>query len=215
MENIFNTITSIATASAVFLNVASPPQAQLQQAVLAKRTMSLENRYPDAWVNKVFKDNILLTIAYMKNEAKPGLIDEKKPFSYEFTLKPREMFAFHDDVLTEYKGKVAKTSNAHFNYQEGFKSDGYLFGDGVCHLASLMYWAAKEAKLEAVAPTNHDFREIPDVPREYGVSIYNAPGETGANSKQNLYIKNNQNKSVVFRFAYNEDALKLTVFSVN
>lgn len=210
MENILNTLTSLATASAVLLNVALPP-AQPKQTVLAKRTMSLENRYPDAWVNEVFKDNILFTVAYMEKGAKANMNQVKKPFTYTFTLKPKESFAFHDDLLADYKSRVVKTTNAHFNAQEGFKSDGYLYGDGVCHLASLMYWVAKDANIKTIAPTNHDFRNIPDVPREFGVSIYSIPGQLGTNSQQNLYITNTLEKPLTFRFEYDGKNLTLAM----
>lgn len=184
---------------------------QPKQTVLAKHTIPLEDRYPDKWVNNVFKDNILLTVAYM--DGKKSLSSVKKPFSYEFTLKPKETFAFHDDVLNQYQGKVSKTTNAHFNYSEGFESDGYLFGDGVCHLASLIYWTAKDAKVDALAPTNHDFHAIPDIPKEYGVAIYNNPESHGVNSQQNLYITNTNQKPLTFRFDYDGKSLSLTVFA--
>lgn len=71
---------------------------------------------------------------------------------------------------------------------EGLISDGYLTGDCVCHLASLIYWAARDAGLTALAPTNHDFTTIPEVPKEYGVSIYFTPGAREANAqKKSLY----------------------------
>jgi vancomycin resistance protein YoaR len=99
--------------------------------------------------------------------------------------------------------------NAHFNYDDGFKSDGYLTGDGVCHLASIIYWAAKDAGLAALAPTNHNFATIPEVPKEYGVAIYYIPGSHDTNAKQNLYITNTFDKPVQFAFAY--DGTSLTV----
>lgn len=210
MENILNTLTSIATASAVLLNVAMP-QAPQKQTVLATRTISMENRYPDAWVNDVFKDNILYTVAYMEKGAKPDMEEAKKPFTYAFTLKPEESFAFHDDVLADYKNRVVKTTNAHFNAQEGFRFSGALYGDGVCHLASLIYWVAKDAGIKAIAPTNHDFRTIPDVPREYGVSIYSMPGQLGTNSQQNLYITNTLEKPLTLRFEYDGKNLTLAI----
>lgn len=125
---------------------------------LSNVSYSLSNRYSDAFVNDVFSDNILLTIAYLGGKVKKGDIiiwetieaDQK----VKFTLKPGETFAFHDAVLEKYKGKVTVTTNAHFNSYEGFKSDGWLVGDGVCHLASFMYVAAKEAGLEVEAPTS-------------------------------------------------------------
>ena len=166
-------------------------------SVRAERSFSLTNRYPDAMVNEVFKYNILHTVTLMN------------PKSYSFTLNPGEVFAFHEDVLPQFEGRVAQTTNAHFNYTDGFKSDGYLMGDGVCHLASLLYMTAKEAGLTALAPTSHDFANIPEVPKEYGVSIYFNPGAREANAQQNLYITNTFDKAV--QFAFTTDGTTLSV----
>lgn len=188
------------------------------EAVLASRTISLENRYPDSYVNSVFKDNILLNMAYLggriNSASKIDWKAIKKPFSYHLELKPNETFAFHEDVLSEYQGKVNTTTNAHFNAQDGFKSDGYLAGDGICHLASLIYWVAKDASLNAKAPTNHDFMPIPEIPKEFGVSIYYYPGRTSTNAMQNLYITNNTLNTVHFKFDYDGKNLSLSIASV-
>lgn len=182
---------------------------------MASHEMSLSDRYENAYVNGVFKDNILLTLRYLEGSVTEA--DEisweavKKPFKYEFSLKPKEEFAFHDTILPEYAGNIVKTTNAHFNYQDGFKSDGYLFGDGVCHLASLLYWVAKDAGLEVVAPTNHNFANVPEVPREYGVSISFRPNEVYRSALQNLYITNNKEVPIDFVFEYNGEDLKISV----
>lgn len=182
---------------------------------IASRTMPLWDRYGNDYVNNVFKDNILLTLSYMDGAVKAKKdIDWAKieaPTHYEFSLKPEEVFAFHDVIKPDYIGKVVKTTNAHFNYTDGFKSDGYLTGDGVCHFASLIYWAAKDAGLDAYAPTNHNFAKIPDVPKEYGVAIYVRP-DLKQGAMQNLYITNNKEKSVKFVFDYKDDNLTVTVF---
>lgn len=185
--------------------------------IMASHEMSLEDRYPVKSVSDVFKDNILLNLAYLRGvvSAKEIKWDEiKKPFHYEFKLEPNKTFAFHDDILDQYKDKIAKTTSAHFNSQEGFKTDGYLFGDGVCHLASLIYWVAKDANLDVKAPTNHDFMAIPEISREYGVSIYSNPQSKGSNAQQNLYITNNKGKAITFKFEYNEDKLKVSILEV-
>lgn len=169
------------------------------ESVRAQRSFSLANRYPDPWVNDIFRYNILHTLDRMNSK------------SYSITLNPGEVFAFHEDVLPQFEGKVVKTMHAHFNYADGFKSDGYLTGDGVCHLASLIYWAAKEAGLPALAPTNHDFANIPEVPKEYGVSIYYNPATHDSNAKQNLYITNTFDRAVQFAFAFNETRLTVKV----
>lgn len=183
--------------------------------LLASKEISLETRYDDAFVNGVFKDNILLNIAYLSgkvtNAADINWEEVGKPFKYKFSLDPGKTFAFHEDVLPQYAVSLTLTTNAHFNFDDGFKSDGWLFGDGVCHLASLMYWAAKEAGLDAYAPARHDFRAIPEIPREFGVSIYKMPGQVGANAYQNLYITNNQAEPIVFEFDYNGKTLKFSV----
>ena len=188
----------------------------VQAKSLASQTISLEKRYEDRFVNDVFKDNILLNTAYFSGKVTKkeniNWNDVKKPFKYRFTLMPNKTFAFHEDVLEKYKDSVSLTTNANFNFDDGFKSDGYLTGDGVCHLASLMYLVAKNAGLEAYAPTNHDFREIPEISKEYGVSIYKMPGNTSSNAMQNLYITNNKENPIVFELSYKDSQLK---FSIN
>lgn len=187
--------------------------------LIAQEELSLDNRYGDTFVNNVFKDNILLNLAYMDGRVtKAGDInwDEiTKPFQFEFRLEPNKTFAFHGDVEDKYKDSLVKTTNAHFNAADGFKTDGYLFGDGVCHLASFINEAAKKAGLAVEAPTNHDFANIPDIPKEFGVSIYNSPGASGSNQLQNLYITNNKTKSIAFKFTYNDNKIKVSVVELN
>ena len=188
----------------------------VQQKYLASFEISLEKRYEEKSVNDVFKDNILLNLSYLGGKVTKkeeiNWEDINKPYSYSFVLLPGETFAFHEDVLPKYKDTLVKTSNARFNYDDGFKSDGYLMGDGVCHLASLIYWVAKNAGLDAYAPTNHDFAIIPEIDREYGVAIYFRPGQVQANAMQNLYVINNKENSVIFEFIYKDGELKLSIF---
>lgn len=185
---------------------------------LASRTFSLSNRYGNTFVNDVFKDNILLTLKYMEGEveAKDQINWEEieKPFHYEFRLNPGEGFAFHDILLPKYAQKVVKTTNARFNYTDGFKSDGFLVGDGVCHLASFIYWVAKDAGLEAYAPSDHSIAKIPDVPDEYGVGIY-VRADTGEGPYSNLYIVNTKEKPIVFTFDYKDRNLEVAVKELN
>lgn len=186
--------------------------------VIASREMSLEYRYPSAYISDVFKDNILLNLAYLDgrvSNAKDINWDEvQRSFRSEFTLKPNETFAYHDAVLPEYEGKIVKTTDAHFNSQDGFKSDGYLFGDGVCHLASLLNWAARDANLEVKAPANHDFADIPEIPKEYGVAIYYNPNNKAVGARENLYITNNKNVPINFVFEYKDGKLTVSVITV-
>ncbi len=179
--------------------------------ILAVKTMSLDNRYPEQSVNEIFKENILLTTAYMRGEKRIDSHSIDKPFHYGITLHRGEVFAFHDDVLPKYSGRVVATMHAHFNGKEGFKSDGYLTGDGVCHLASLIDFAAQSAGLNVFAPTSHDFANIPDVPREYGVAIYNVPSEPMVNAQHNLYVTNSLSQDITMVFDYHNSMLKVSI----
>lgn len=208
-----NQLFPITTAAILAINQLVSQDVSLKE--LSSHEISLKNRYPAAFVSDIFQDNILLNLAYMRwltaSKEDINWDEVKKPFTYEFRLAPNKVFAFHDDVLPEYKDSLVKTTQAHFNAQEGFKTDGYLYGDGVCHLASLIYWVAKDAGLDAQAPTNHDFMAIPEIDKQYGVSIYSNPYFKGSNNQQNLYIKNNTEKDIVFRFDYSEDKLRLII----
>ncbi|MFA6532911.1 MAG: VanW family protein [Patescibacteria group bacterium] len=180
---------------------------------LSNVSYSLSNRYSNTFVNDVFSDNILLTIAYLGGKVKKGDTISweavEADWEVKFALKPGETFAFHDAVLEKYKGKVVLTTNAHFNSYEGFKSDGWLIGDGVCHLASFMYVAAKEAGLDVEAPTSHDFAVIPNIEKKDGVSIYSE------NTLQNLYITNNKSEKISFSFIHKEKTLTIQVATDN
>ncbi len=200
------TLISLLIAVAIPIQSGSTPMPK----TMANHIMPMNDRYAVESVNTVFKDNILLTLHYMdgsvKSKSDINWDKIESPFHYEFTLNSGEEFAFHDKIANKYAGNIVKTTKAHFNYDDGFKSDGYLTGDGVCHLASIIYWVAKDAGLEAHAPSNHDFAKIPDVPKEYGVAIYIGPD---GGEMQNLYIKNTNEKPVTFVFNY--DGVNLTV----
>lgn len=202
-----NTLLSILAAATLL--VVQPQSTGPVATALSEVTYSLSNRYTNTFVNEVFSDNILLTIAYMSKTVKKGdsisWNNVQAESQTEFTLQPGESFAFHDAVLDKYKGRIALTTNAHFNAGEGFKSDGWLVGDGVCHLASFMYVAAKNAGLEVEAPTSHDFATIPNIEKKDGVSIFSE------NTLQNLYITNNQNKTIAFVFIHKKDLLTIRV----
>lgn len=196
----------------LFKDIAPQPQ------VMATAHMSMENRaMPGSFMAETMRDNILLTTYYMRENpvtSTPDWREVRKPFEYTFELKPNEAFTFQKDTLPEYKSSVVKTIDVNFGAQDGYKHDGYLMGDGVCHLASILYKAAAQAGIHAYAPTNHDFRVIPDVEREYGVSIYSMPGESGVNTMQNLYIKNDKSEPIEFKMAYDGVTLTVEVISL-
>ncbi len=182
--------------------------------ILAQETLNLSNRHRNSFVNEVFGDNILLTLFYLRNggTSQPVSRDEfRKSFHYEFTLSPGDLFAFHEDLMNSFSTARPRTTNAHFGANEGFRSDGYLTGDGVCHLASFLNMTAKSASLMVLAPTNHDFAEIPDIPKVYGTSVYFHPSTRTSNTLQNLYIVNNRQKPVVFVFNYHDNLLELKI----
>ena len=209
------TLTAFALLISTVLNEVPATLVSSKTTVLASHEFSLANRYPEPWVNEVFKDNILLTLTYLKNGAninKPIDWNQvRKPSRFYFTLIPNETFAFHDLVSEKYQKQKLITTNAHFNATDGFRSDGFLFGDGVCHLASLLGWVARDSGLTVEAPTNHDFRAIPEIPQEFGVSIYSLASDNGRSTAQNLYITNNKDRDVSFIFDYNQDKLKIEV----
>jgi len=183
------------------------------QEALSSVSLDLETRYENDFVNEVFKDNILLALYYLKGEQivkNPDWEKVRKPFELSFELKPGEMLAFHENILTEYKGKVVKTMDSRFMSDEGYRSSGFLVGDGVCHLASLMNWAASEASLNVISKVNHNFRLIPGIDEKYGTSIRFS--QTGNNSQnQNLYIENNLDQPIIFKFKIDEKTLSLEI----
>ena len=188
---------------------------QPKEVVLSELNYSLKNRHDDAFVNEVFVDNILLTLNYLSGEIKVGekfsWQEVKKYDSSQLILKPGETFAFHDTVDEKYKDKVKITTKAHFNSREGFKSDGYLVGDGVCHLASFLEVAAQKAGLMVEAPTNHNFAKINDVAWEDGVSIFYSPGNALSSAQQNLYVTNTKGKTIAFVFTHKDQGLNIKV----
>lgn len=186
---------------------------------LSSRQISLSNRHAVTSVNEVMKKNILLNVAYLNKsvEKKQDISWDTitRSFSTYFILQPGDVFAYHDHVLPEYEGTVDITTNAHFSSDEGFLTDGYLYGDGVCHLASIINWAAQDAGLLSVVTKNHNFAAIPEVPKEYGVSIYTNKTIKGSGSRNNLYITNTKDIPVQFTFTYANDTLKVSVSEVN
>lgn len=215
---VYQTVAKISTVAIFALSQFNQPPA-IPEMVLSSHEISLKNRYSVKSVSDIFKDNILLNLAYMDGRVKKkediNWDEIKKPLSLQFSLGPGKTFAFHEDILDEYKNTLVKTTQAHFNSSEGFKTDGYLFGDGVCHLASLIYWVAKDARLDTKAPTNHDFMAIPEIDKQYGVSIYSNPFSKGSYQMQNLYVTNNKQKPIIFRFDYNGEKLKASVVEEN
>ncbi len=187
--------------------------------ILATENYSLTDRYHNTYVNDVFADNILLTLAYMDGQQKAGQpVNWDKvqaPSQSQFTLQPGQTFAFHDQVLPQYKNSVVQTTHADFSSDQGFKSDGYLVGDGVCHFASFLNLVSTEAGLTVNAPTNHDFAKIPDVDKKYGTAIYYDPNSAETSQRENLYVTNNLTKPVTYVFNHQVGSLQIIVEEQN
>ncbi len=183
--------------------------------IMASRQFSLANRYRVESVNEVMKKNILLSLAYLD-----GSVNEKTDINWNeivadktttFTLKPGETFAFHEDVLPEYKDSLVLTTKSIFGPGQGYLTDGYLYGDGVCHIASFMNWVAQDAGLKVYVPKDHrSVGPINEVPEKYGVSIYIDPTK-GIGERNNLYVTNTLDTAIEFVFKYENEQLTVSV----
>jgi hypothetical protein len=178
-----------------------------REKVLAEHVLDLNERLPDSEKgNEVFKYNILLNLKYL--EGNLGLGDS---FTTEVELQPEEVFAYHENLLPEFQGKQVKTSETRFIAQEGYQAFWGLYGNGVCHLASLMNWTASDAGLKVTALANHNFWPIPGVPKEFGTSIRYLPNDNWRTRNQNLYIENPFEEPVKLVFYSSPDEVKLKV----
>lgn len=179
----------------------------IKEEILAEHFLNLTIRDEDANASQGFADNILLALHYLKGDIEGPKINWEKaraPFEVSFTLQPGEVFAFHGNILAEFANSVV-TMNSEFMTYEGYKSVWGLGGNGVCHLASLMNWVATEAGLEVVALNNHNFAPIPGIPKDYGTSI------RSQSPNQNLYIINNFDYPVVFKFMASSRIVNLSL----
>ena len=176
--------------------------------VLASEVMDLGNRYPVASISNGFKENILVALGYLSLQGETLQAQN----GFYFVLLPKEIFAFHrKGILPEFNESKIITQESDFTTNYGYKVVAGLGGNGVCHLASFINWVASEAGLEVIAPTNHNFAAIPGIDKKYGTSIStrNSP------ERQNLYIRNNFDFPVEFRFFLLGDNLSLTIFAIN
>ena len=218
MISLVSTLIAILIATAPTPKISLPAVVATSETVLAQRQFSLQQRHAAPGVNAVFKKNIWLNLAYLqKSVTRKQDIDwqqSEQPSEFSVTLLPDQTFAYHDQVLPEYADSVSLTTEAHFSADEGFISDGYLYGDGVCHLASLLNWAAQDAGLALEVTKNHNFAAIPQVPKEYGVSIYANQNIPESGSRRNLYITNNRDEAVRFQFIYLVDELRIVVSEI-
>lgn len=188
--------------------IASPWVSQNQPKIMARQKLDLTILGYGQAATDILADNIRLNLHYFKGDAKEAK-NLREPFTFSFTLEPGEVFAYHDQVLEEFKNATIKTQPSHFSNAEGYKTLT-LPGSGVCYLASLINWAASDAGLRVVALVNHDFETIPGVPRQYGTAIY-YDGATETSRRQNLYVVNNLEKPVIFNFTVSETEVDFSI----
>lgn len=182
-----------------------------EERILRESFLDLTNRHPTPVVNEIFKDNILLALHYLKGDVNNSNVDWERihePFGVSFILSPGEIFAFHNQVLPEFKNPSVMM-NSKFYVNEGYKSAGGLGGNGVCHLASLMNWVAQGTGLEVTAKVKHNFAPVPGVPQEYGTSI------RSQSPTQNLYIRNNFGYPVEFSFEADSKQVRIKILSLD
>lgn len=176
--------------------------------LLSEKTLDLTQRNPSAYINEIFSDNILLSLHYLKGDIGDPQIDWTKvreSFGVSFVLEPGATFAFHGSaVLPEFENPTL-TMNTFYMGNEGYKAFAGLYGNGVCHLATLINQAAAEAGLEVVAKVNHDFAPVPLMPREYGTSIRTF------DKNQNLYLRNDFDYPVTFEFQADKEIIALKI----
>ncbi|MGI5826190.1 MAG: VanW family protein [Patescibacteria group bacterium] len=174
--------------------LAAPPK-----EVLAEGVLDLSSRNPNKSINEGFKENILVNLGYLYKD-RDRLI-----------LQPGEVFAFHKNIHPDFKDAVIVTQESEYRSSEGYKPVAGLYGNGVCHLATLMNYAASQAGLEVMAMVSHDFAPVPGIDRKYGTSIKFYPNIGGTSERQNLYIRNTKDSPVEFKFSQEGDLLKLAI----
>lgn len=178
-----------------------------REEVLAEQVLDLNERLPDSPSgNEVFKYNILLALKYFEGDT--GLAE---PFTAEIELQPGEVFAFQENLLPEFEDKTVKTGWTKYIAQEGYQALAGLYGNGVCHLASLINWVASEAGLKVVAPANHNFWPVPGVPKEYGTSIRYLADGGWKTENQNLYLENTFDYPIKLVFNCSSDKVELKI----
>lgn len=183
--------------------------------VLSTGRMDLSYRYPIENTSKVFTENVLVNLYHLSrlNKSEDAQIpqdfkfQENVPASFSLTLQPGEVFAFHDRVLNQYKDSKIIAPEGGYRPQDGYILLGGLYGNGVCHLATLMNYVAQHSGVEVTSLTRHDFAPVPGFDREYGTSIStgNAP------EKQNLYIKNDKEMPLELKFDLQGNELVFTI----
>jgi len=205
----------------------SPPKAQFLEPLsysqeeahlLSQRRLDLTILGQGSVATEILADNIRLNLHYLKGGELPQPKEInwpkiREPFTVTFSLKPGEVFAFHDQVLQQYEGRTIKTQPSHFGNADGYKTLT-LPGSGVCYLASLINWAATEAGLEITALANHDFEPVPGVPRQYGTSIF-YDGASANSRRQNLYVTNRLSGPVTFHFEVTREEVVLSIYQAD
>jgi hypothetical protein len=170
-----------------------------QKEVLAEGVLDLSSRNPNKSINEGFKENILVNLDYLYKDRD------------KLILQPGEVFAFHKNIHADFKDAKVVTQESEYRASDGYKLVAGLYGNGVCHLATLMNYVASQAGFEVTAMVSHDFAPVPGIDRKYGTSIKFYPNIGGTSERQNLYIKNTKDCPVEFKFSQEGDLLKFVI----
>lgn len=210
----------IAITTAIITTINSIPTGGVlawedSKTIVSEHSIDLENK-----MDRASADNILLALRYINGDT-DVLEHKNKPDFWEkvrqenifvVILQPGEVFAFHSEILPEFEGKIVimPAVETSFSSRDGYKLSGNLVGNGVCFLASLINQTASDAGLTVTALVNHNFFPVPDVPREYGTSIFYQKN-AGFSQKQNLYVENNQEDTVELVFRADENRITVSI----
>ncbi|MEK7611431.1 MAG: VanW family protein [Patescibacteria group bacterium] len=184
------------------------------QEVRSHETLDLTQRHGNRAINAGYGDNIRLYLHYLKGDA-PQLENNwtkiREPFSFNLTLAPGQVLAFHPAVLPELRNKTVFFADTNLSASDGYRAVDGLWGKGVCDIASFLNMAATKAGLKVTAKTNHDFAPISGVDRRYGTSIYYDPSENLSSQKQNLYLENTRLNPLTIMFSVGETNVEIVV----
>lgn len=184
------------------------------QEVRAHETLDLTQRHGNKTINAGYTDNIRLYLHYLKGDG-PQLENNwtkiREPFSFNITLAPGQLLAFHPALLPEFRNKAVFFADTNLSASDGYRFIDGLWGNGVCHIASFINMAASRAGLKVTAKVNHNFAPIYGVPKQFGTAIYFDSEKNLNSQKQNLYLENTQLNPVTIMFSIGESNVEMVV----
>lgn len=193
----------------------SAPETRLAvQEVRSSETLDLTQRHGNTTINAGYNDNIRLYLHYLKGDG-PQLENNwpkiREAFSFNITLSPGQVLAFHPAILSEFKDKTVLFAETNLSGSDGYRFVDGLWGNGVCHIASFLNMAGAKAGLKVTAKVNHNFAPIYEVPNRFGTAIYFDSEKNLNSQKQNLYLENTQLNPVTILFSIGETNVEIVV----